>query len=65
MKETILLSLPLVLVLVPFLPLTVSLAFVLLLRPFVWDSLQCLLPLLAIPLLLYIEGLTIWPLLRL
>jgi hypothetical protein len=58
-KETILPSLFLVLVLDPFLPLTISLAFVLLLRCIVWACLWHLLPLLATPLLLYIEDLMI------
>jgi hypothetical protein len=49
----------LVLVLDPFLPLTVSLAFILLPRRIVWACLWHLLPLLATPLLLYIEDLMI------
>ena len=65
MKETILPSLSCFLVLVLVLPLVISLAFVLLLRCFVWGCLQHLLPLLAPYLLFYVENLLIWCLLRL
>jgi hypothetical protein len=65
MKEAILPSLPLFLVLVLFLPLIVPFAFMLFLGRVVWACLRLLLPLLAASLLLYIEDLLIWPLLRL
>ena len=53
------------LVFVPVLLLIVFLAFILLLRYFVWGYLRHLLPLLAVPLLLYVKNLLIWRLLRL
>jgi hypothetical protein len=59
MKETILPSQSWFLVFVPVFPLIVFLAFVLLLWCFVWGCLRHLLPLLAIPLLLYAENLLI------
>jgi hypothetical protein len=65
MKETILPSLFWFLALVPILPLIVFLDLILLLRCFVWGYLRHLLPLLAVPLLLYIKNLLIWCLLRL
>jgi len=63
MKETILPPLSWFLVSVLVLPLIVFFAFVLLLWWFVWGYLRHLLPLLAIPLLLYVENLLIYRLL--
>jgi hypothetical protein len=65
MKETILPSLSWFLVLVLVLPLIVFLAFVLLLRCFVWGCLPHQLALLVVPLLLYIKILLIWHMQRL
>ena len=63
MEETILPSLPLVLVSIPVPTLAISLAFGLFLRHAVWAYLRWLLPLLAISLLLYVEDLLALPLL--
>ena len=63
MKETILHSLPLVLVSIPVPTLAISLAFGLFLRHAVWACLLWLLPLLAFSLLFYIEDLLALPLL--
>ena len=65
MEETILSSLPWFLVFVPALLLIVFFTFILLLRCFVLFCLRHLLPLLAIPLLLYVENLLVMHLLRL
>jgi hypothetical protein len=58
-KEIILPSLPLVLILVLFLPLAISLAFMFVLRHIVWSCLWRLRPLLVVSLLFYIEDLLI------
>ena len=62
MEETILPSLPLVLVSIPVPALANSLAFGLFLRRAVWASLRRLLPLLAFSLLFYVEDLLALPL---
>ena len=59
MKEIILPSLPLVLVSVLVPTLAISLAFGLFLGRIVWDCLRRLLPLLAVSLLFYVEGLLV------
>ena len=62
MKETILPSLPLILVYVPIPTLAISLAFNLFLRRTVWACLRWSLPLLAASLLFYIKDLLALPL---
>ena len=64
-KETVLPSLPLVLVSIPIPALAISLAFGLFLRRAVWACLRRLLPLLAASLLFYIKDLLAMPLLLL
>ena len=59
MKETILPSLPLVLVSVPVPTLSISLAFGLFLGRVVWDCLRRLLPLLAVSSLFYVKDLLV------
>ena len=63
MEETILPSLPLVLVSIPVPALAISLAFGLFLRHAVWACVHWLLPLLAVSLLFYVEDLLALPLL--
>ena len=63
MEETILPSLPLVLVFVLVSTLAISLAFGLFMRCAVWAYLRRLLPLLAVSLLFYVEDLLALPLL--
>jgi len=58
-EETVLHSLLLVLVLVPFPSLTILFVVMLLLRPSVLIGLRCILPLLAAPWVLYVEDLLI------
>ena len=63
MEETILASLPLVLVSILVPALAISLAFGLFLRRAVWACLRRLLPMLAVSLLFYVEDLLALPLL--
>ena len=62
MKETVLPSLPLVLVSIPVSTLAISLAFGLFLRRTIWACLHRLLPLLATSLLFYMKDLLALPL---